>query len=430
MPTTTIGSVPDIQHLKQAYHQVRRQTEQLCEPLALEDYVIQSMPDASPAKWHLGHTTWFFERFVLQEHLPRYEPHHARYGYLFNSYYNAAGPMHCRPNRGLISRPTVAEVLAYRRAIDEQIDVLLDQMGADEAGGDRLRTLMTLGLNHEQQHQELMVTDLKHMFSSNPLLPAYRDAPRQPLMESPGPAQWLPYEGGVREIGCDVEGTSFCYDNETPRHKVYVQSFELADRLATNAEYLAFVEDGGYRRADLWLSLGWATVQQEGWSCPIYWYRDESGQWMQYTLTGPRLIDPAEPVCHLSYFEADAFARWCNARLPTEAEWEVAAQALPIAGRFADSGDLHPHPTMAGGVGSPRDLFGNLWEWTQSAYSPYPGYEAPAGALGEYNGKFMCNQYVLRGGSCATPRSHIRATYRNFFSPQSRWQFAGVRLAR
>lgn len=462
------------------YRQVRGFTEQLAEGLAPEDMVVQSMPDVSPTKWHLAHTSWFFEQFLLVPFLKGYAPVNPVYLFLFNSYYHQAGERHCRDQRGYISRPTVAEVRAYRHQVDE---AMLELVGTlDEARRDAVVPLLTLGLHHEQQHQELLLTDIKHVFSVNPLRPAYREpgamaalgdgTPAAELLSRAKPeAQvpslaWVACEGGVHEIG--HAGAGFAYDNEGPRHRQFLEPFALADRLVTNGEYLEFIKDGGYRRPELWLSLGWATLQAQGWSEPFYWERREGG-WRLFTLTGLRQLDPAEPVCHLNYFEADAYARWAGARLPTEAEWEVASRSVPIAGNFVEAGALHPvalgEATTAvdddvaagtlrglaafgatepvalralgagrqpdGGVGTGlHQLYGDVWEWTSSAYAPYPGFRPAAGAVGEYNGKFMCNQYVLRGGSCATSWSHIRPTYRNFFPPDASWQFTGVRLAR
>lgn len=412
--------------LATSFTDVRRTTERLTDGLAPEDMVVQSMPDVSPTKWHLAHTSWFFEQFLLMPQLPGYTPLDPVYLYLFNSYYQQAGERHCRDQRGYISRPTVAEVMAYRRHVDAAMLELLDT--ADPERLVALEPLVTLGLNHEQQHQELMVTDIKHVFSVNPLRPAYRplveSAPPAPLREGGARLTWHSLAGGVQEIGHAPGG--FAYDNEEPRHRVFLEPYELAGRLATNGEYLEFMEDGGYRRPELWLSMGWAAVQAKGWSEPFYWERRD-GRWMIFTLSGMRELELAEPVCHLNYFEADAFARWSGARLPTEAEWEAAAAAAPIRGNLAD-GPLHPVPAAAGeGL---QQLYGDVWEWTSSSYSPYPGFRTAEGAVGEYNGKFMCNQYVLRGGSCATPVGHVRPTYRNFFPPDATWQFTGVRLAR
>jgi ergothioneine biosynthesis protein EgtB len=386
------------------------------------------MPDASPAKWHLAHTTWFFEEFVLQHADTAYQFHDPAYRYLFNSYYNAVGPMHARANRGLLSRPTVPQVREYRAGVDERMLRLLD---APAGVPPELARIITLGLHHEQQHQELLLTDIKHLFSCNPLLPAYIKQRPAPARAAP-PVSFRRFTGGLVDIGY-VEGPGFCFDNELPRHRVYLNPFELATRVVTNAEYLQFVADGGYREPALWLSDGWATVQREEWSRPIYWTPALDGE---FTLCGLIELDPHAPVCHLSGYEADAFARWAGARLPTEFEWEIAAAGIPTSGNFVESGHWHPvtatHPAPTSQTDAPPllQMFGDVWEWTQSAYAPYPGYRPVAGALGEYNGKFMVNQLVLRGGSCATPSTHIRPSYRNFFNPAARWQFSGARLAR
>jgi ergothioneine biosynthesis protein EgtB len=418
------------EQIKAAYDAVRRFSERLCEPLAPEDHVVQTAESVSPAKWHLAHVSWFFERFILQEHAPGYGPYHPQYYYLFNSYYNAVGPQHCRPNRGLISRPTVQQVHAYRQHVDAQIHALIDR--CDAAQLDDLQPLITIGLNHEQQHQELLLTDMKHIFSTNPLLPAYETNALSVHPEPPA-ASWLEFEEGVYHIGLPTDTERFCFDNETPRHRVFLEPFALASRPVTNGEFMRFIEDGGYQRHDLWLSLGWATINEQGWTHPIYWYRDpeRSQQWMHYTLAGPQAVDPAEPACHLSFFEADAFARWAGARLPSEFEWEVAAREAPLEGNFADHERFHPQP-LNDATDQPtlQRPFGDVWEWTASQYRPYPGYQPLPGALGEYNGKFMCNQFVLRGGACSTSQSHMRLTYRNFFGPADRWQFTGLRLAR
>ena len=401
---------------------VRGATLALSEPLSPEDYVVQSMPDASPAKWHLAHTTWFFEEFVLQHAVPGYKFHDDQFRYLFNSYYNTVGPMHSRPHRGLLSRPTVEQVLAYRARIDERMNVLLQR---DDLSPEILNVI-TLGLNHEQQHQELLLTDLKHLFSCNPLLPAYvREGAKQaapPSRSSPA-LSFKSFDGGLIEIG--HEGDGFSFDNELPRHRTYIPPFRLANRAVTNGEYLEFVRAGGYENPVHWLSDGWATVQGEGWKRPIYWSASLDAE---FTLTGLRGLNAHAPVCHLSYYEADAFAHWAGARLPSEAEWELAANEAPLRGNFVENRRWHPEP--ASSDNSLLQMFGDVWEWTQSAYAPYPGFKPAKGALGEYNGKFMVNQLVLRGGSCATPASHIRASYRNFFSPAARWQFTGLRLAR
>ncbi len=403
------------QALAARYREVRRLSERLCEPLQVEDYGLQSMPDCSPPKWHLAHTTWFFETFVLADHEPNFQPHHPQFRTLFNSYYEAVGDRWPRPARGLLSRPTVAEVYAYRRAVDERMARVLERAASAVA------PLVELGLNHEQQHQELLLTDLKHAFGSNPLHPAYMP----PGLAAPAaatPQRWEAHEAGVRSIG--FTGAGFAFDNESPRHRTFVESFEIAARPVTAGEFLAFVEDGGYDRPTLWLSDGWAARQRNGWTAPLYWERTADG-WSIFTLRGARPLDPTEPVCHVSYYEADAFARWAGARLPTEAEWEIAVRGRDVGGSFLDSGRFHPAPDTGGG-----QFFGDVWEWTASPYTAYPGYRPAAGALGEYNGKFMCNQLVLRGGSCVTPAGHVRPTYRNFFPPDARWQFSGIRLAR
>lgn len=405
--------------LEEHYRSVRRSTERLCEPLATEDYVLQSMPDASPVKWHLAHTSWFFETFVLAVSLPGYEPFHPQFGFLFNSYYNAVGPRWSRPQRGLLSRPTVAEVYRYRAYVDEQMARLF------RSAADEVRAVIELGIHHEQQHQELLVTDLKHALALNPLHPVYRERPADTGLAPPPPG-WVSFPEGLVWIG--HEGPGFAFDNERPRHRVFGRGFRLANRLVTNEDYLAFLADGGYERPELWLSDGWAVRQAQDWTAPLYWRRQGTA-WAVWTLAGLRPLEPAEPVCHVSFYEADAFARWRGCRLATEAEWEVAA-AGPLAGHFLESGRFHPAARLAADDGGPLyQLVGDVWQWTASPYVGYPGYRPAAGALGEYNGKFMCNQLVLRGASCATPRSHARRTYRNFFAPDARWQFSGIRLA-
>ena len=412
------------------YRSVRTFTETLAEPLETEDYVVQTMEDVSPTKWHLAHTSWFFETFLLKEHYDGYEPLNDTYAYLFNSYYIQAGARHCRDQRGYISRPTVQQVYDYRAHVDDHMIEMLER--ADEAVLESLRPLVTIGLHHEQQHQELLLTDIKHVFSVNPLRPAYRELSPAPPSEAPS-LEWIGIEGGIHEIG--YEGEGFHYDNEGPRHEALLQDYELASRPVTCGEYLAFMEDDGYGRPELWLSDGWATVQENEWSNPFYWEQHD-GQWYVYTLGGMREVHEAEPVSHLSYFEAEAYARWADARLPTEQEWEVAARGHDVNGNFVDSGAYHPLPSEqaasedAPGGAALQQLYGDVWEWTRSQYSPYPGYRSAPGALGEYNGKFMCNQFVLRGGSCATSESHMRPTYRNFFPPDACWQFTGLRLAR
>jgi ergothioneine biosynthesis protein EgtB len=395
--------------------QVRQRTLELCAGLSAEDLQLQSMPDASPGKWHLAHTSWFFEQFVLGRN-PAYRPRDPAWHYLFNSYYQSVGPMHARPQRGLLSRPSLDEVRDYRCRIDDAVAALLDR--GDDA---ELPGLVELGLQHEQQHQELLLTDIKHALWCNPLQPAYR-APIAAATEANAmPLHFVAGREGIVEIGHRGEG--FAFDNETPRHRALLQPHALANRLVTNAEYLAFVREGGYREPGLWLSDGWATLQREGWQHPLYWQDDLASE---FTVAGVRALDPHEPVCHLSFYEAEAFARWAGARLPTEAEWESAAQGVAIDGNLQDTQRFQPR---AAGAGSGlQQLYGDVWEWTASPYVGYPGFRPLPGSLGEYNGKFMCGQWVLRGGSCATPRDHIRATYRNFFPPQARWQFAGLRL--
>jgi ergothioneine biosynthesis protein EgtB len=406
------------QSLVSSYRRVRGVSLEICDGLEPEDFVVQSMTDASPLKWHLAHTSWFFEQFLLKSYLAAYRPFHPRYEYLFNSYYQSVGPMHQRPKRGMLTRPTMREIMRYRQYVDEHMEKLLDARGEEE----KIVSLTTLGLNHEQQHQELMLTDLKHLFSLNPLWPQYRPHRAAPKGTTT-PMQFYSFEGGVREIG--ASGQQFCFDNELPRHRTFVEPYALADRLVTNGEFLEFIRDDGYRRAELWLSDGWETAGREGWKKPLYWSESLDSE---FTLSGEQPLDPAAPVSHLSYYEADAFARWAGARLPTEAEWELAAASLPVAGNLYESGLLRAAP--AAQQPGMKQMFGDLWEWTASPYTPYPGYRPAPGALGEYNGKFMCNQLVLRGGSCATPGDHIRGSYRNFFYPHARWQFMGVRLAR
>ena len=401
------------------YGDVRETTEILATPLTPEDQTVQSMPDVSPTKWHRAHTSWFFETFLLEPRLAGYRPFHPAFGYLFNSYYEGVGARYPRPRRGVVSRPGVVEVAKYRTHVDEAMAGLLGGGAVTTADAD----LVELGLHHEQQHQELLLMDIKHVLSCNPLQPAYATVTvAEPSVEAP--VRWIEHEGGLVEIGHD--GTGFGFDNESPRHAVHLEPFAVAGRAVTCGEWMAFMADGGYERPDLWLSDGWATSQAEGWDCPLYWFRVVDDWWL-FTLGGPQLVDPAEPVCHVSYYEADAFARWSGGRLPTEAEWETVAAGRSghaSEARFLDTSVLHPRP-----AGSRESLFGDVWQWTSSAYSPYPGFQPAAGAVGEYNGKFMVNQYVLRGGCCVTSADHIRATYRNFFPPSARWAFSGLRLA-
>ncbi len=413
--------------LSTTYVAVRGQTMRMIDGLSAEDCMLQSMPDASPVKWHIAHVTWFFEIFVLgdAEGLPGYRPFDASFRVLFNSYYEGVGPRHPRPERGMLSRPSLDTVLRYRRHVDTRMLELLSGRNLPP----RLVDLVRLGLNHEQQHQELILTDLKHHLSRNPLAMGSRP-PRGKRAGSAPPPAFVPFEGGLVQIG--HAGLSFCFDNECPRHRVWLEPFALANRPVTNGEYLEFVLDRGYERPELWLSEGWDICRQQGWRAPLYW-NDETPEWRSFTLQGMADLELDAPVCHLSYYEADAFARWAGARLPTEAEWEHASMAAAEAGDTADgnlleSGFWHARPAKPGK--HLQQMLGDVWEWTQSAYLPYPGFKTAEGAVGEYNGKFMINQMVLRGGSCATPRDHIRPSYRNFFPPAARWQFSGVRLAR
>ncbi len=407
----------------QQFRTVRQDSETICAPLQIEDYVIQTTPEASPAKWHLAHVTWFYETFILTDFLPHYQPFHPRFRYLFNSYYEQVGQFFPRPQRGLLSRPTVAEVYRYRAYLDEQMAQLIETAKAEDWPTIAHRLL--IGLHHEQQHQELLLTDIKYNLAFNPLRPPYHeDLPTMPNGTAP-PLKWLEYSGGLDNIG--YTGESFAYDNELPRHQVLLLPFRLASRLVTNGEYLEFMEAGGYERPELWLSDGWSTIRKQSWQAPLYWENIEH-QWWQMTLAGMQPLRTEAPVCHVSYYEANAFATWKDQRLPSEAEWEVAVRQLPITGNLRDTGFLHP--IVAASKGDELlQMYGDVWEWTHSPYTPYPGYRPAAGALGEYNGKFMCNQFVLRGGSCVTPANHIRPTYRNFFYPHERWQFKGFRLA-
>jgi ergothioneine biosynthesis protein EgtB len=397
------------------FRSVRRLTETLAEPLSPEDQTVQSMPDASPTKWHLAHTTWFFETFLLKPQLAGYRPFDPAYEYLFNSYYEAVGPRHPRPQRGMITRPGVEDVLAYRKHVTAAMSELID------SGRSNAIDLIELGLNHEQQHQELILMDIKHALSLNPLFPAY--APEGPAVSTGTPLRWIDFEGGLVEIG--HAGRSFAFDNEGPRHRAWVDPFALATRLVTCGDYAAFIADGGYRRPEFWLSAGWDCVQQRGWDAPLYWHEDGV-----FTLAGLRPRRDGEPVCHVSLYEAAAYAKWAGKRLPRETEWEIAAADAGGDGALLEDGVFHP--AAANGEGRPDGLsqmIGDVWEWTASPYVAYPGYREPAGAIGEYNGKFMANQMVLRGGCAATPRDHIRTTYRNFFPPDARWMFGGIRLA-
>lgn len=426
--------------LAERYRSIRQQTHSICAPLEREDYVIQSMEDVSPTKWHLAHTTWFFEVFVLKQYAPGYALKDERYPFLFNSYYIQAGDRWSRPHRGILSRPTVEDVFAYRSHVDDAMETFLTGEVSDEA-----RAVLEIGLHHEQQHQELMVTDIKHVLSVNPLYPAYHRHEVPPGRSAPA-LDMIPFDAAVTEIG--YQGDAFSYDNEGPRHRQFVEAFELASRPVTNGEYLSFIEEDGYSRSPLWLSQGWDLVQKENWGRPIYWLQQDGG-WFEFTLYGLQPLDLQAPLTHISYFEADAYARWKGCRLPTEFEWEHASAGRSMAGQYSDdrvfhaswpdgnagvsdsSGDGAGDGAQArAGAAELHALFGTSWEWTSSHYSPYPGYKPVDGALGEYNGKFMANQFVLKGGSCATPSNHIRRTYRNFFPSNARWQFTGIRLAR
>jgi ergothioneine biosynthesis protein EgtB len=433
----------------QEYRRIRRQTEILCRPLQEEDFNLQAMPEVSPPKWHLAHTTWFFEILWLQEFSPNYLEFNPAFTPLFNSYYQSLGQPFPRERRGLLSRPTLDEVVEYRHEIDKRVEKCMRDLPAAKRKAALQR--LQLGLHHEQQHQELLLTDIKYNFSVNPLLPAYLADESLALSEAPhAPAKinWCEFPGGIVSIGVDAAGDAddirfegFCFDNETPRHREFLQPYAMADRPVNNGDFLKFIQDGGYHRSELWLSEGWARVQQQQWQAPLYWFapgqrstqlagpRGRDHRWQVFTLYGLRPLNPNEPVCHISYYEADAFARWAGARLPTEAEWENAAAQHRFEGHFIDDGILHPRAPCPA-LEPPCQLFGDVWEWTASAYAPYPGYRACAGAVGEYNGKFMCSQMVLRGGSCASERSHLRVSYRNFFYPWDRWQFSGLRIAR
>jgi len=413
------GATPS--DLPAAYAGVRATTERLAEPLSGEDQTVQSMPDVSPTKWHRAHTTWFFETFVLGPNAAGYRLFHNDFPYIFNSYYEALGDRHPRNLRGTLSRPGIEEIRGYREYVDHAMRELMEgQLGPG------IPELITLGLHHEEQHQELILMDIKHVLSCNPLRPTYQDSEQDTARKpSPPKADWIEHEGGMDEIGHTGQG--FGFDNEFPRHQVFLSPFALADRPVTNGEWLEFMDAGGYQRPEYWLADGWSTVLSHGWDAPLYWFRhpDDPERWYQFTLAGPRPVDLDEPVCHVSYYEADAFAHWTGLRLPSEAEWETVAAKEADGDNFLGTDTPHPRPA----IGSTA-LLGDVWEWTSSAYSAYPGFRAAAGAVGEYNGKFMVSQYVLRGGSCATPPGHTRVTYRNFFPPGARWAFSGVRLAR
>ena len=409
-PTTTENV-----SLAQRFTEIRNTSMRITEGLSAEDQMLQSMPDASPSKWHLAHTTWFFETFILQPS-KGYQAFDPRFRILFNSYYKQLGAHPIRGTRGLMSRPSLSQVQAYREHVDHALLAYLEH-----ADGEVLE-LIELGLNHEQQHQELLLTDIKHALWSSPLRPEF--SAEMAVSSAPSAMDWTEVEGGIHLIG--HQGNGFAFDNECPQHEVLLRPFQIASRDVTNAEYLEFIEDGGYRRPELWLSEGWDAVNAQGWMAPLYWEQHD-GEWWQLPHREMKRVNPAEPVCHISYFEADAYARWKGARLPSEQEWEIAALRMPSNGTFLEDFIFHPQPAKGEGI---QQMFGDVWQWTSSPYIAYPGFRPAAGLVGEYNGKFMCNQWVLRGGSCATPRSHIRATYRNFFPAHARWQFSGLRLAR
>jgi ergothioneine biosynthesis protein EgtB len=404
------------------YINVRAFTEKLCEPLETEDYLIQTMPDISPTKWHLAHTTWFWETFILSKLSKDYKSPNELYDYLFNSYYVQVGKRWSRPDRGLLSRPTVKEVYRYRKIVDEQMIDLIQNLTQTEF--EEIIVTLNIGLNHEQQHQELMLTDIKNVFAFNPLYPVYSSTDKE-VNNLDSSFNWITYEGGLVEVG--YKGEQFYFDNEQPVHKVFLKPYKVANKLVTNKEFIDFIEDGGYSNTPLWLSEGSAAVETNKWKAPLYWNK-EGDKWFHYTLNGYKEVNPAEPVCHVSFYEAEAYAHWADSRLITEFEWEHASENQAVDGNFVDNELYHPIP--AGNDNGLKQMYGDVWEWTRSDYAPYPGYKVPPGAIGEYNGKFMSGQYVLRGGSCATSKNHIRNTYRNFFPPSSRWQFMGIRLAK
>lgn len=406
------------------FKEIRSFSIKLCETLVTEDFVIQSMPDVSPTKWHLAHTSWFWEAFVLSEVELNYKSINPQFNYLFNSYYIKIGNRFSRPHRGLLARPTVKEVMQYREFVDEKMLHFLNN--ADEKIIAEISAVIDIGFNHEQQHQELILTDIKHVFSVNPLRPVFKEKDVSETSD-PGAIEWITFEKGVYEIG--YKGNEFFYDNEKPVHKVYLQDFELASRLITNGEFIEFLEDGGYSKPEFWLSNGFSAVETERWNAPLYWEKIDN-VWHNFTLSGFRQVVLEEPVTHVSFYEAEAFAHWAGLRLPTEAEWEVASSNLPLKGNFVENENFHPVPLLEKSKGKLFQMYGDVWEWTRNDYAPYPGYKIPPGAIGEYNGKFMSGQIVLRGGSCATSISHIRNTYRNFFPPNARWQFSGIRLAK
>ena len=415
-------TAPGQEDLTPRYRDVRALSEALAAPLSDADATAQSMPDASPAKWHLAHTSWFFETFVLRDHLPGYRPFDPHFAYLFNSYYEGEGERHARPLRGMLTRPSLDDIRSYRAHVDAALLAALPGMDS------QAQALVMLGLHHEQQHQELMLTDIQHLLSLNPLEPALFDAPSGMPAALPGAIHWIEGRQGLVEIGDDGKG-DFAFDCEGPRHKALLHPHALAHRPVTNAEWIGFIEDGGYRRPALWVSGGWAWAQTEAIAAPLYWRQEQQG-WTRFGLDGRKPVNPAAPVCHISLYEADAYARWAGARLPTEEEWESGALNVPPTSGNQLDGPACPRPQATDDGSALTRMFGDVWEWTGSAYRPYPGFHADDGALGEYNGKFMSGQFVLKGGSCATPRGHVRASYRNFFYPHQRWQFTGLRLAK
>jgi len=421
MVATSPSRSADSSQTLKLYRAVREASRSLGAPLSDADATVQSMPDASPAKWHLAHTTWFFETMVLAPYVPGYRVFDESFNFLFNSYYETIGERHPRPMRGMITWPSLDTVFAYRDHVDSAVEALLNTSLSPAVA-----ELVELGCHHEQQHQELLLTDILHLFAQNPMRPAYKDpGPVGVGNGEPDPTRYRSYQGGIVEIGHDGEG--FAFDCEGPRHRALIEPFRLAERLVTNGEWMEFIADGGYRDPLLWLSAGWATIMAQKWSMPLYW-NERDGEYWTMTLRGAQPVDRSAPVTHVSYFEADAFATWAGRRLPSETEWEHAASDVAPNGNFADSGRLRPKPASAVGEGL-RQMFGDVWEWTRSPFTPYPRFKPAEGAVGEYNGKFMCGQFVLRGGSCVTPASHIRSTYRNFFPPDARWQFSGLRLA-
>lgn len=413
--------VPTRAALAARYETVRRLSESLCTPLKPDDYGLQAKPEVSPAKWHLAHTSWFFETFLLKAFAPRYLPFHPRFEHLFNSYYEQVGQPFPRPQRALLSRPTTEEIFRYRAHVDQRLLELITVV--EEARWPEFSARVNLGCHHEEQHQELILTDMKFNFSLNPLKPAYRPDLPMRNAEAGSSATWIEQPGGFQQIG--YRGDGFAFDNETPCHRTWLAPYALNSRLVTNGEYQNFIEAGGYQRPEFWLADGWRSVREQNWRTPLYW-ENIDGRWWIFTLAGLRELNPHEPVCHVSFYEAEAYARWAGKRLPSEGEWETIAQRIPVRGNLLQAGLLHPASAAGEGI---NQIFGDAWEWTGSPYAPYPGYRPAAGALGEYNGKFMVNQLVLRGGSCVTPAEHIRPSYRNFFYPADRWQFSGIRLA-